>query len=386
MGSGQWGTQAFNGTSAFYAENSQLRPAFRLSDGIPPLPRTYPNLNADSVNGQYADLFEPTGGLSVSESFSVSAQRQLPGAIVFTASFSETRARDVFIGEGAGANLNALPLSALAFRDELYNEEFARSLRPYPHYRGFNVNGAWPKGRYQRDGGSLRLEKRASQGLVISLDYGFSKQMDDYSGPGVQDLQNPRNEWSLNAWNSPHRLSMLCSYELPIGSNKGFLSYQDWRRHLLDGWSMSSVSSFSTGQPLSIRPQFNNTGGVIPALRVNVVPGANPHVADQGPDGWFNPEAFQQPADFSLGNGSRTHPTLRAPSYQNHDVSLNKRFALAGERSMEFNAVGLNFLNHANWNDPDTTVGSAAAPNANAGKIIGSSGGRVVQLGLRLSF
>jgi hypothetical protein len=31
-------------------------------------------------------------------------------------------------------------------------------------------------------------------------------------------------------------------------------------------------------------------------------------------------------------------------------------------------------------------IGPATAPNVNAGKIIGSRGGRVIQLGLRFSF
>jgi hypothetical protein len=48
--------------------------------------------------------------------------------------------------------------------------------------------------------------------------------------------------------------------------------------------------------------------------------------------------------------------------------------------------VGLNFLNHANWNTPDPVIGPANAPNVNAGKIIGSRGGRVIQLGARISF
>ena len=77
---------------------------------------------------------------------------------------------------------------------------------------------------------------------------------------------------------------------------------------------------------------------------------------------------------------------MRGPSSQNHDLSLRKRFTLAAGKTLEFNAVGLNFLNHANWNSPDTTIGPLAAPNVNAGKIIGSSGGRVLQLGLKVSF
>ena len=32
------------------------------------------------------------------------------------------------------------------------------------------------------------------------------------------------------------------------------------------------------GTPVALRPEFNNTGGVISALNVNVVPGVNPQV------------------------------------------------------------------------------------------------------------
>ena len=53
---------------------------------------------------------------------------------------------------------------------------------------------------------------------------------------------------------------------------------------------------------------------------------------------------------------------------------------------MEFSMVGLNFINRADWMDPDTLIGPASAPNVNAGRIIGSRGGRVIQLGLRFNF
>jgi hypothetical protein len=101
---------------------------------------------------------------------------------------------------------------------------------------------------------------------------------------------------------------------------------------------------------------------------------------------WFNPAAFDQPADFTVGTASRTHPTLRGPRSQNHDLSLTKRFTLPENRSMEFTAVGLNVFNHANWNNPDVVIGPRSSPNVNAAKIIGSWGGRVIQLGLRFGF
>jgi hypothetical protein len=193
--------------------------------------------------------------------------------------------------------------------------------------------------------------------------------MDDYSGPyGSQDFYDRGNEWSLTPGHNPHRWSFSYNYELPRG------------------WSLSGLTRIYSGEPLALRPQFNNTGGVVQALHVNVVPGVDAEVADPGPDLWFNPAAFDQPPDFTIGDAARTHPTLRGPITQNHDLSLTKRFDLAADRAIEFSAVGLNFLNHANWTDPDVVIGPSSAPNVNAGKIIGSKGGRVIQLGLRLTF
>jgi len=382
----QWGTQGFNGTPTFISPNVQLEPAVRLADGVPPPAISLPDLRPEAANDTVADLIDQSRRQPVYQSASLSLEREAPGSLVLTIGAAYSGGRDLLVGNHA-ANPNAIPLEALRFRDQLNDEQFNRSLRPYPQYKGFDVYGSWPLGRYHRDAGFLRVEKRASRGLTLSAYYEFSKQLDDYSGPyGRQDHFNRRNEWSLTAYNRPHRFSFSCVYELPLGPNKVLLSYTDWRRHLADGWSLSAASSFASGEPIALRPQFNNTGGVIDTLNVNVVPGVSPRVPDPSPERWFNPEAFVQPPDFSIGNASRTHPFLRNPSSQNHDLSLAKRFALAPDRTLEFRALGLNFLNHADWEDPDTLIGPASAPNVNAGKIIGSRGGRVIQLELRFSF
>jgi len=121
-------------------------------------------------------------------------------------------------------------------------------------------------------------------------------------------------------------------------------------------------------------------------LQVNAVPGMDPHVRDPGPGGWFNPHAFVDPPDFALGDVARAHPTLRNPDYRNHDISITKRVVLSQEQSVELLVQGFNFLNQGNWNDPDNEIGPADARNVNAGRIIGSRGGRVLQLGVRYNF
>ncbi len=384
---GQWGTQGFNATPSFISPNTQLAPALTLVGGLPPLVQPLPNLSPTAVNGSIGDLMElDPSRQPMYQTAQLSFERELPGSMIVTAGASYAGAKNQYVGQNE-ANPNAIPLEDLKYGNQLNNEQFNQSLKPYPQYTGFDLSGLYPYGKYQRDAAFLRAEKRASQGLTLSAYYEFSKSLDDYSGPyGAQDFFNPRNEWSLTPWNSPHRLSLAYNYELPIGSNKGFLDFTDWRHYLADGWSISGMTSFSSGEPLALHPEFNNTGGVVTALDVNVVPGVDPHVPNPGPEMWFNPAAFDQPADFTIGDASRTSPTLRGPISQNHDISLNKRFALAADRTVEFSAVGLNFLNHANWMEPDTTIGPASAPNLNAGKILGSRGGRVIQLGLRFSF
>ena len=383
---GQWGTQGFNGYQTFISPNVQLAPATPLAEQLPGPAHPLPDLRPDAANNTVADLIDQSTREPLYQSASVTVERELPGSMVISVGAAYSGGRNLLVSDGA-ANPNAIPLDALHFRDQLNDETFNASLRPYPQYKGFELYSSYPIGRYQRDAGFVRVEKRASKGLSLSAYYEFSKQLDDYSGPyGIQDFYNRQNDWALTAYNQPQRLQLSYSYELPLGPNKPFMTFPDWRRYLVDGWSVSGTAAVASGTPVALHPEFNNTGGVISTLNVNVVPGVDPQVSNPGPAQWFNPAAFDQPPDFTAGNASRTSPTLRNPGSQDYDLSVSKRFAVGSDRAVEFNAAGFNFLNHANWNDPDPMIGPASAPNVNAGKIIGSRGGRVIQMGVRFSF
>jgi hypothetical protein len=384
--SGQFGTQGFNLYPTFLSSNSFLQPALTMRNGVP-LPTTpLPDLRPDAANNTIADLIDMTDRLPTYQSASLSVQRELPASVVVTIGASYSGGKNLLVGNSA-ANPNAIPLDNLRYGVQLDDLTFNQSLRPYPQYQGFNVYGEYPGGRYQRDAGYLRVEKRSSMGLSLSAYFEFNKQLDDYSGPyGKQDFFNRQNEWSLTAGNRPQTLNVTYTYELPFGANKPFLNFPDWRRYLVGGWSISGMGTLASGDPIYLTPLFNNTGGVVQALHVNAVPGVNQQVANPGPALWYNPAAFLQPPDFTIGDVSRTLPNLFNPGYQNWDMSLNKRFSLTADRTLEFNVAAFDFINHANWNDPDNNIGSVDTPNVNAGKIIGSRGGRVIQLGLRFSF
>ncbi len=384
--SGQFGTQGFNSYPTYLSSDAQLQPAFLLANGVPPAATPTPDLAGDAANNTIADLIDMSHRVPTYQSASLSIERELPASAIVTAGFYYQGGKNLLVGNGA-ANPNAIPLDDLKYGDDLNDLAFNQSLRPYPQYQGFNVYGEYPVGRYQRDAGYVRVEKRSSSGLSLNAYFEFNKQLDDYSGPyGTQDFFNRNNEWSVTAGNRPERLELSYTYELPIGPNKPFLRFPDWRRYAIDGWSVSGMGVVASGDPMYLTPLFNNTGGVVQALHVDAVPGVDPHVASPGPSLWFNPAAFTQPPDFTIGDVSRTLSGLLNPGTQNWDMSLNKRFPLAADRTLEFNATAFDFMNHANWNDPDNVIGSTTTPNLDAGHITGSRGGRVIQLGLRLSF
>ena len=188
------------------------------------------------------------------------------------------------------------------------------------------------------------------------------------------------------SYNTPQYVTLSYVYEFPFGPNQPLLNLSGIGGAFVRGWSLSGNAYWNDGSPLAPHPEFNNTGDILSTLNVNVVPGVSPRVSNPGPAEWFNPAAFDQPADFTMGNASRTTSGLLGPGYNSMDVSLGKRLPIGGERVFEFNATALNVLNHANWNYPDTMIGSVSDPNVDAGRIIGSHGGRVVQLGMKISF
>ncbi len=383
---GQWGTQGFNARQTFLSANTELSPALDMTAGMPPYTTPLPDLSPSAADNTVADFVDLSGREPVYQSASLSVEREIPFSMVVSVGTNYSAGRDILVGDGT-ANPNAINPSYLSYGNALYDLAFRETLQPYPQYQGFELYGLYPWGRYQRNSGFVRVEKRASFGLAFTAYYEFSKQLDDYSGPyGNQDFFNSRNDWGLSAYNTPQYLQLSYVYDLPFGSGEPPLQLLRWGRPLVSGWSVSGTAYWNDGTPLAMHPEFNNTGDVLPTLNVNVVPGVDPRVANPGPSLWYNPAAFDQPADFTPGNGPRTEPNLLGPGYNSMDLSVTKRTPMGGDRVLEFSATAINMLNHANWNYPDTNIGLTSAPNVDAGRIIGSHGGRVVQLGLKLSF
>ncbi len=379
-----FGTQGFNAAALFLSPNDQLEPAFVLRNGVPqnfPLP---PNLTPTAANGTDADYVDPSGRLPSTQQWSLSVQRELPKSLLVEVNYVGWRSRHLFVD--SLVRLNAVPIENLKYREQLYDQAFRDSLRPYPQYRNLELGGVYPAGQAQGHAMNVTLDKRLSAGLYGRLNYRFAKQRDNVSSGSPQDPNNLDVEMTLSASDITHSLQASYTYELPFGKGKAWLSDGEWLSKIIGGWSVSGLTSWRGGNPLVLRPLFNRSGNLINNLHVNVVPGVNPHVENPSPTAWFNPAAFAQPDDFTLGNAAYAHPSLREPGAQFHHLSMTKRFDLGGDKTLEWVAEAFNFPHHANLNDPDTRIGPASSPNLNAGRIIGSTGGRVMQLGMRILF
>ena len=102
---------------------------------------------------------------------------------------------------------------------------------------------------------------------------------------------------------------------------------------------------------------------------------------------WFNPSAFAPPAKWTWGNSARN--MLFGPGLWNWDISGMKSFAVREHLRLQFRGDFLDAFNHFNLSNPDNSIPDrrdGGTPNPNSGMITSGSGGRTVQLGLKLLF
>jgi len=85
------------------------------------------------------------------------------------------------------------------------------------------------------------------------------------------------------------------------------------------------------------------------------------------------------PPLFRLGNLGKN--TIRGPGAQNWDFSAFKNTAITERLNTQFRAEFFNLFNGNNFGIPGTAL---ATPTF--GVITGSSGGRIIQFGLKLLF
>jgi len=244
---------------------------------------------------------------------------------------------------------------------------------------------------------AVSLTRRFSKGLQFLASYTWSKSMDDsFSSEGMVGIfgsiagnHNDRHSrWGPGAYSRPHRFIFSYVYELPSPVKQGSAAL------LLNGWSLSGVTTFQPGQRLSILSTNTNNAYGISGDRAQLAAGCtHGDLVTSGSvrsklDNYFNKSCF---ASFAVVPGGATDfgnsgvGIVSGPDQRNFDISLAKRFPIRWPNEatrIEFRAEAFNLFNTPQFDNPATNVSTA-----DFGRITATSvNPRIMQLALKFVF
>ena len=297
------------------------------------------------------------------QAWQLSAQRDLPGALVMTATYLGTK--------GTHGMQEFLP--------NTYPTGAANPCRQCPVGFVYRTSG----GNLEREAGQLQLRRRLRAGITATLDYTFAKSVDDDSQVGgqghtvansataissssaasvpvgnpiiAQDWLNLRAERSLSSFDQRNLLNFIVQYTTGMGKGGGTLM-SGWRGGLFKEWTVLAQINAGSGlpeTPVYLAP-VTGTGvtGPIRPDRTNA-----PLYA--ATDGYFlNNAAYAVPASGQWGNAGRN--SIRGPATFTMNAALARTLRIRGNYSLDLRLESDNVLNHATFTGWNTiwTVGS----------------------------
>ena len=232
---------------------------------------------------------------------------------------------------------------------------------------------------------NLRYVGRRSNFL---LGYTYSKSIDQGSNLGEQ--LNPLNHAAtraISAWDMRHNFVGSFKVDLPFDRLSGP------RNRLTDGWSIAGTTRFSTGLPVTLLDDSDNSllgtlgNGVNnylldtpeyhgAALEINTNP------RNGRPEFNNTPAAFTTEAIGQLGNVPRRF--FYGPGINNFDLTLTKVLKVTESKSFEFRLEAFNAFNHAQFYGPAAVDGEVNDPHF--GQVVSNAAPRLVQLAAKFAF
>ena len=252
------------------------------------------------------------------------------------------------------------------------------------------------------------VRKQLSHGLQFQAAYTWNRAF--VTTPyGINTAPYEIEQMAPNTIYHPQRLVVNYTWNLPLGHPAGI------KGKLVDGWSLSGVTTIQDGTPITI---YDSSGGTV--FYGSSAPGDAPaqlcpgmtlaNVVTSGPitsrlGGIFSQNGYLNPAAFcpvpvlgsdgaATGYGNIGQGNILAPGQNNWDISLAKSTKVGGLRedaTLLFRAEFFNAFNHPQFEfSPQTTTAALSnqdASSATFGQITTSSvNPRLIQLVLKYSF
>jgi hypothetical protein len=245
----------------------------------------------------------------------------------------------------------------------------------------------------------LIFQHQLSDGLTLLANYTFSKCMTDERAAQAQGEPGYRAEWlpgfgksadyTLCAFDIAQVIHASGTYELPVGQHQRFFA-NDNRvvDAFIGGWVTNFIYSHQTGAPFTIGCPVQTTANF--GCFANKVPGVDPYTGPHNQKQWLNPKAFVNPpvataigqASFAPLGGSPNQ--VRAPGFEDLDLSLFKEFPVRDTVHFEFRAEAFNL---PNWTSFGTPGNLDFQNSSNFSQITYErNNARILQLALKLYF
>jgi Carboxypeptidase regulatory-like domain/TonB-dependent Receptor Plug Domain len=330
---------------------------------------------------------------SLIQTFSLTLEHQIKSNLVGALAYVGSQSRHLTSGVGGGNDINwPLAVSAPSVSGCLPAGQSATAsydfdpcinsgasspqyTRPYLGYSTVNYQYDQGSANYDALQSSFKYDVGNSQ---FGLAYTWSKTLGTVGGHGAGSTtsqssgpQNSRNwaaEYGPPSYDFTHNITGTWVYAIPLlnhSSKPGEL--------LLGHWSVQGLVAHQSGFALS--PGISlSTGGL--AARPNVV-GRNRKVGRLSE--WFDTTAFQAP-NFGFYGDAR-NGIIRGPGYTSANVSLYKSFPIHERLNMQLRVEAFNALNHPNFRNVDTGLGSATY-----GQVNSAGDPRILEFALKMSF
>ncbi len=361
----------FTATASFPSPDNGVTLPIKLDRGLPPVfvdPKAAtqtPNISTNIVerNSKRAQIHQ----------WNLNLERQFGGYLVQLA-YSGSKGTHLI---ASSYNINQVPAALLGPGN-------AQPRRPFPEFQNIIVNNP-NLATSNYNAFSASVNRRLSEGLTVISSLTLQKSLDTSSGRGAfieyggltpQNNYDRRSERGISQFDRSKRWVAGWVYQSSF-----FKGRSGATKLLLAGWETSGILEFMDGTPLAFINTPNLTNSLGGGSRPNRVPGADPILSDPTTARSFNTGAFAAPPAFAFGDVSRTEPRLRTPGWASLDFSVLKGFPVDEKRSFELRVESFNLTNRANFQRPNTTLGTPQF-----GQILAAWAPRRVQFGLKFLF
>ncbi len=185
-------------------------------------------------------------------------------------------------------------------------------------------------------------------------------------------------------YDTRHNFTAVLNYTFPLASHA---------KLLLNGWELTSLLSFHTGQPFTVYSATDTTGTNEGVQRANLI--GDPfqgvsHAFNKSGVQWVNPAAFTDPPPGTLGDTARN--ALYGPGYGSVDLSVVKSTNITERIRTQFHVDMFNIFNRVNLAPPNGYLGGSFGLSAdtigdyNGAPGIGPGEAFNIQLALKIIF